>query len=151
MRCLGLGWPDCSRGRRNWFGCRFYSIGVFCCFVAVVGWQLCYNDDKKSIIVKFTENSDWEMTVLKNNGQKPVINGRPLFSLRNIVHESSGHKENLPNKLMTTRLWLLIMPCLDPVHKCCVQDSVYSFRHFHLFFNQKEEKWVTACKNIKNN
>ena len=59
--------------------------------MAVVGWQLCYNDDKKSIIVKFTENSDWEMTVLKNNGQKPVINGRPLFSLRNNVHESSGH------------------------------------------------------------
>ena len=40
--CIGLAWPDCSRGRRNRFGYRFYGIGVFCCVVAVVGWQLWY-------------------------------------------------------------------------------------------------------------
>ena len=41
-------------------------------------------------IVKLTENNDWEMTVPKNNNRKPVINGQPLFSLRNNVPEGSG-------------------------------------------------------------
>ena len=41
-------------------------------------------------IVKLTENNDWEMTVPKNNSRKPVINGQPLFSLRNNVPEGSG-------------------------------------------------------------
>ena len=41
-------------------------------------------------IVKLTENNDWEMTVPKNNNRKPVINGQPLFSLRNNVPKGSG-------------------------------------------------------------
>ena len=41
-------------------------------------------------MVKLMEINDWEMTVPKNNGRKPVINGRPLFRLRNNVPESSG-------------------------------------------------------------
>ena len=36
------------------------------------------------------ENNDWKMTVSENNGQKPVINDQPLFSLRNNVPECSG-------------------------------------------------------------
>ena len=43
--------------------------------------------------------------VSETNGQKPIIHGRPLFSLRNNVPESSGHQENLPNGLMTTSPW----------------------------------------------
>ena len=51
----------------------------------------CYYDDKKSPNMKLTENKDWEIAVAKTNDQKPVINGRPLFSLRNNGSESSGH------------------------------------------------------------
>ena len=40
--------------------------------------------------MKLTENKDWEMTVPKNNSRKLVINGRPLFRLRNNIPESSG-------------------------------------------------------------
>ena len=50
----------------------------------------CYYDDKKSSIAKLMENNDWEITVSETNGRKPIINGRPLFSLRNKVPESSG-------------------------------------------------------------
>ena len=50
----------------------------------------CYYDDKKSSIAKLMENNDWEITVSETNGQKPIINGRTLFSLRNNVPESSG-------------------------------------------------------------
>ena len=49
-----------------------------------------YYDNKKSSNIKFTENNDWVIMVLKTNDQKPVINGRPLFSLRNYGPESSG-------------------------------------------------------------
>ena len=53
--------------------------------------------------MKLTKNNDFEITVSETNGWKPVINGQPILSLRNNVPESSGHKENLPNSLMTTR------------------------------------------------
>ena len=53
--------------------------------------KICYYDDKKSSNMKLTENKDWEITVSKTKDQKPVINGRPLFSLRNNGSESSGH------------------------------------------------------------
>ena len=53
--------------------------------------------------MKLTENNDWEITVQENNDRKPVINGRPLFSLRNNGPESSGGQVNLTNGLMMTR------------------------------------------------
>ena len=40
--------------------------------------------------MKLTENNDWELTVLKTNDQKPVINGQLLFSLRNNGPKRSG-------------------------------------------------------------
>ena len=46
-------------------------------------------DDKKSSNMKLMENNNWEITVSKNNDQKPVINGQPLFSLRNNIPENS--------------------------------------------------------------
>ena len=36
-----------------------------------------------SSIMKLMEINDWEITVSETNDQKPVINGRPLFSFRN--------------------------------------------------------------------
>ena len=45
---------------------------------------------KKSTNMKLMENNNWEITVLKNNNPKPVINGRPLSSLRNNGPKSSG-------------------------------------------------------------
>ena len=50
-----------------------------------------YYDDKKSSNMKLKENNDWEIMVSKTNDRKPVINGKPLFSLRNNGPESSGH------------------------------------------------------------
>ena len=50
----------------------------------------CYYDDKKSSNVKLTENNDWEIMVSKTNDRKPVIIGRPLFSLRTNGPENSG-------------------------------------------------------------
>ena len=42
--CLGLAWPDCSKGQRNRFGYRFYSIvKYFLFFVAY-----CYNKTASS-------------------------------------------------------------------------------------------------------
>ena len=43
-----------------------------------------YNDS-----IQFFGNN--KITVLKTNDRKPVINGRPFFSLRNNGLESSGH------------------------------------------------------------
>ena len=34
-----------------------------------------YYDDKNSTDMKLTEKIDWEITVSKNNDQKPIING----------------------------------------------------------------------------
>ena len=48
-----------------------------------------YYDDKKSSVLKLADNNDWEMTLPKYKDWKPVIKGRPLFSLRNNVPESS--------------------------------------------------------------
>ena len=45
---------------------------------------------QKSSNVKLMENNDWEITALKNNDHKPVIIGRPLFSLKNNVPENRG-------------------------------------------------------------
>ena len=52
------------------------------------------------------------ITVSETNYKKPVINGRPLFSCRNNGPERSGHQENLPNGLMTTRPWAIITAAL---------------------------------------
>ena len=49
----------------------------------------CYYDDKKSSVLKLADNNNWEMTLPKYKDWKPVIKGRPLFSLRNNVPESS--------------------------------------------------------------
>ena len=50
----------------------------------------CYYDDKKSSNLKLMEINDWEITVSKTNDQKTVINGQPLFSLRNNGPKNSG-------------------------------------------------------------
>ena len=52
----------------------------------------------------------------KNSEPKAVINGQPLFSLRNNGPENTGHLWNLPNGVITSRLWSLITPSLDGYH-----------------------------------
>ena len=46
-------------------------------FIKVFLVKIHYFHDKKSSILKLTENNDLEMTVPKNNSRKLIINGRP--------------------------------------------------------------------------
>ena len=49
-----------------------------------------YYDNKKSRSVKLMEINNQEITVSKNNILEPVINGQPLFTLRNNFPEITG-------------------------------------------------------------
>ena len=47
-------------------------------------------DNKQSRNVILTENIDWEIKKSNNNKLKAVINGQPLFSLRNNGPDNNG-------------------------------------------------------------